>query len=157
VSDVLVQGLAGIALAVVAVGLAWRLGLGLSKELAVAATRAVVQLTAVGAVIVVIFEVPALAFAYVFRDVFLSDRSAAIALTCGIGFFALSTFADLTSLKVEEWLELVAGLWIAAGLVLMIRTHLKQNLQIRVGVVGRSAADEAPQPALPAKVPAGTP
>jgi len=65
VSDVLVQGLAGIALAVVAVGLAWRLGLGLSKELAVAATRAVVQLTAVGAVIVVIFEVPALAFAFV--------------------------------------------------------------------------------------------
>ena len=64
-SNVLVQGLAGIALAVVAVGLAWWLGLGLSKELAVAATRAVVQLTAVGAVIVVIFEVPALAFAFV--------------------------------------------------------------------------------------------
>ncbi|MDA0178942.1 ABC transporter permease [Solirubrobacter phytolaccae] len=64
-SDVLVQGLAGIALAVVAVALAWRLGLGLSKELALAATRAVVQLTAVGAVIVAIFEIPALAFAFV--------------------------------------------------------------------------------------------
>ncbi len=64
-SDVLVQGLAGIALAAVAVALAWRLGLGLSRELAVAATRAVVQLTAVGAVIVAIFEIPALAFAFV--------------------------------------------------------------------------------------------
>jgi putative ABC transport system permease protein len=65
VSDVLVQGLAGVALAVAAVALAWRLGLGLSKELAVAAARAVVQLTVVGAVIVVIFEIPALAFAFV--------------------------------------------------------------------------------------------
>ncbi|RKQ92007.1 putative ABC transport system permease protein [Solirubrobacter pauli] len=64
-SDVLVQGGAGIFLAAVAVVLAWRLGLGLSKELAVAAIRAVVQLTVVGAVIVVIFEVPALAFAFV--------------------------------------------------------------------------------------------
>lgn len=64
-SDVLVQGGAGLFLAAVAVVLAWRLGLGLSKELAVAAVRAVVQLTLVGAVIVVIFEIPALAFAFV--------------------------------------------------------------------------------------------
>jgi hypothetical protein len=106
--------------------------------------------------VIAMYLVPALAFAYVFRDVFLNDRLAAIALACGVGFFALSTLADLTSLRVEEWLELVAGLWIAVGLVLMIRTHLKQNLQIRVGVVGRSAADEAEQPAPPAKVPAGT-
>jgi len=65
VKEVLTQGGAGVFLALVAVGLAWRLGLGLSRELAVAAARAVVQLTAVGAVIVVIFEVPALAFAFV--------------------------------------------------------------------------------------------
>ena len=64
-SDVLVQGAAGVFLAAVAVLLAWRLGLGLSRELAVAAARAVVQLTAVGAVIVAIFEIPALAFAFV--------------------------------------------------------------------------------------------
>jgi len=64
-SDVLVQATAGIALAVVAIALAWRLRLGLSKELAVAAARAVVQLTAVGALIVAIFEIPALAFAFV--------------------------------------------------------------------------------------------
>jgi hypothetical protein len=106
--------------------------------------------------VIAMYLIPALAFAYVFRDVFLSDRLAAMALACGIGFFALSTLADLTSLRVEEWLELVAGLWIATGLVLLIRTHLKQNLQIRVGVVGRSPAAEAPQPAPPGKVPAGT-
>lgn len=64
-SQVLVQGGAGVFLAIVAVALAWRLGLGLSRELAIAATRAVVQLTAVGAVIVAIFEIPALAFAFV--------------------------------------------------------------------------------------------
>lgn len=63
--DVLVQGGAGVFLAAVAVALAWRLRLGLSRELAVTAGRAVVQLTAVGAVIVVVFEVPALAFAFV--------------------------------------------------------------------------------------------
>jgi putative ABC transport system permease protein len=65
VSNVLVQGGAGIVLATLAVILAWRLGLGLSRELAIASARAVIQLTAVGAVIVVIFEVPALAFAFV--------------------------------------------------------------------------------------------
>jgi hypothetical protein len=107
--------------------------------------------------VIAMYLVPALAFAYVFRDEFLSDRRAAMALACGIGFFALSTVADLTSLRAEEWLELVAGIWIAAGLVLMIRTHLKQNLQIGVGVVGRSPAVEAPQPTPPAKVPASTP
>jgi putative ABC transport system permease protein len=63
--DVLVQGGAGLALAAVAVVLAHRLGLGLSRELAIAAARAVVQLTAVGAVIVAVFEVPALSFAFV--------------------------------------------------------------------------------------------
>ncbi|MDA0136958.1 ABC transporter permease [Solirubrobacter sp. CPCC 204708] len=61
----LIQAGAGIVLAAVAVVLASRLGLGLSKELAIAAARAVIQLTAVGAVIVAIFEVPALAFAFV--------------------------------------------------------------------------------------------
>lgn len=65
VSDVLVQGGAGLFLAAAAVALAWRLGLGLSRELAVAAVRAVVQLTVVGAVIVAVFEIPALAFAFV--------------------------------------------------------------------------------------------
>ena len=63
--EVLTQGAAGLFLAAVAVGLAWRLGLGLSSEIAIAAARAVVQLTAVGAVIVVVFKVPALAFAFV--------------------------------------------------------------------------------------------
>lgn len=63
--EVLVQGGAGVALAVVAIVLAWRLGLGLSRELAVTTVRAVVQLTAVGAVIVAVFELPALAFAFV--------------------------------------------------------------------------------------------
>jgi putative ABC transport system permease protein len=65
VTEVLTQGGAGLLLALVAIGLAWRLGLQLSSEIAVAAARAVVQLTAVGAVIVVIFEVPALAVAFV--------------------------------------------------------------------------------------------
>lgn len=63
--DVLVQGGAGLALAAVAIVLAHRLGLGLSRELAVTTARAVVQLTAVGAVIVAVFEVPPLAFAFV--------------------------------------------------------------------------------------------
>jgi putative ABC transport system permease protein len=62
---VLTQGAAGVVLAAVAIGLAWRLGLGLSREIAVAAARAVVQLTAVGAAIVVVFEVPPLAVAFV--------------------------------------------------------------------------------------------
>jgi putative ABC transport system permease protein len=64
-SDVLVQALAGLALAAVAVGLAVRLRVGVGRELAVAAVRALVQLTAVGAVIIAVFEVPALAVAFV--------------------------------------------------------------------------------------------
>lgn len=64
-SDVLTQALAGLVLAAVALGLAARLRLGLGRELGVATARAVVQLTAVGAVIVAVFEIPALAFAFV--------------------------------------------------------------------------------------------
>ena len=45
--------------------LAWRLHLGLTRELLIAAARATVQLTAVGALIALVFEVDALAIVFV--------------------------------------------------------------------------------------------
>ena len=59
------QVLAAAGFAVVAVALAWRLRLGLARELAVAAVRAAVQLAAVGAIIAAVFGAPALAFVFV--------------------------------------------------------------------------------------------
>jgi putative ABC transport system permease protein len=59
------QVLAAAGFAVLAVLAAWILRLGLSREMAWAAARAAVQLTVVGALIALVFEVEALAFAFV--------------------------------------------------------------------------------------------
>ena len=59
------QVLAAAGFAAIAVALAWRLRLGLARELAVAAVRAAVQLAAVGAIIAAVFGAPPLAFAFV--------------------------------------------------------------------------------------------
>lgn len=87
--------------------------------------------------VMALYVVPTAAFAYLFRDVFLGDRRAAIALGAGIGFFALSTAADLAASRTEEYLELVAALCIAGGLAVMIHDHLRRNLRIHVEVVNR--------------------
>ncbi|WP_354702542.1 ABC transporter permease [Paraconexibacter sp. AEG42_29] len=71
VSDTLLRALAGVAFAAIAAGLAYRLRLGLAREIAVAALRAVVQLAVVGAAIVLVLvlevevEVEALALLFV--------------------------------------------------------------------------------------------
>jgi putative ABC transport system permease protein len=63
-ADVL-QVVCGVAFVGVAAGLAWRLQLGLSREILIAAGRAIVQLTAVGALIALVFEYDLLAIAFV--------------------------------------------------------------------------------------------
>jgi putative ABC transport system permease protein len=59
------QAIAAGAFAVIAVAAAYVLRLGLSREMAVAAVRAALQLAAVGALIALVFEVEPLAFAFV--------------------------------------------------------------------------------------------
>jgi len=63
-SDTLLKALAGVTLAAMAVAVAAYLRLGLAREIAIAAVRAVVQLAAVGAAIALIFEVEPLAFLF---------------------------------------------------------------------------------------------
>ena len=55
----------GIAFVALAAGLAWRLELGLTREIVIAAARAIVQLAAVGALIALVFEHEVLAIAFV--------------------------------------------------------------------------------------------
>jgi hypothetical protein len=74
-------------------------------------------------------------FAWVFRDVLRERRLTATCLLCAIACFTLSIAADLASLHVEEWFELLAGLFIAAGLIALMQRHLVRNLQIRVRAV----------------------
>jgi putative ABC transport system permease protein len=59
------QVVAAAGFAVIAVVAAWALQLGLSREMALAAGRAAVQLAAVGALITLVFEVEPLAIAFV--------------------------------------------------------------------------------------------
>ena len=59
------QVVAAAGFALLAVAAAWALRLGLTRELAWAALRAAVQLTAVGAIIALVFHVEVLAFAFV--------------------------------------------------------------------------------------------
>jgi putative ABC transport system permease protein len=65
VSAGVLQVACGIAFVGLAAGLAWRLQLGLSREILVAAARAIVQLAAVGALIALVFEYDVLAIAFV--------------------------------------------------------------------------------------------
>ena len=64
-SRVLAQALAGGGFALVAIALSWRFGIGRERELAGATVRAYVQLAAVGALIALVFAVPALGVAFV--------------------------------------------------------------------------------------------
>ena len=64
-SEIWLKVLASAGFAVIAVGLSLRFGVGRAREIALAALRAFVQLAAVGAAIALVFEVPALAFAFV--------------------------------------------------------------------------------------------
>ena len=64
-SSGVLQVACGVAFVALAGGLAWRLELGLTREIAIAATRAIVQLTAVGALIALVFEYDVLAIAFV--------------------------------------------------------------------------------------------
>jgi putative ABC transport system permease protein len=64
-SAAVLQVVGGLAFAALAVGLAHRLKLGLSREIALAALRATVQLAAVGALIALVFKYQVLAIAFV--------------------------------------------------------------------------------------------
>ncbi|MBB4663120.1 ABC transporter permease [Conexibacter arvalis] len=64
-SAAVAQVAAGAAFALGAALLAWRYRLGLARPLVTAAVRAAVQLAAVGAVVALVFRVPALAVAFV--------------------------------------------------------------------------------------------
>ena len=64
-SDIALKVLAGAGFAAIAVALSLRFNLGHAREMAVAAVRAFVQLAVVGALIALVFEYPALAFAFV--------------------------------------------------------------------------------------------
>ncbi|MDO8188916.1 ABC transporter permease [Conexibacter sp. JD483] len=64
-SQAAAQIAAGVAFAAAAAGLAWRYRLGLARPLATAALRAAVQLAVVGALVALVFRVPALGVAFV--------------------------------------------------------------------------------------------
>jgi putative ABC transport system permease protein len=65
VSSGVLQVGCGVAFVGLAAVLAWRLKLGLTREILIAAARAIVQLTAVGALIALVFEYEVLALAFV--------------------------------------------------------------------------------------------
>lgn len=64
-SDIALKVLASGLFAAIAVGLSLRFRVGRAREIAIAALRALLQLAAVGAAIALVFEVPALAVAFV--------------------------------------------------------------------------------------------
>ena len=83
--------------------------------------------------LLMLLYVPAgLAFAWTFRDVLRERRLTHGCLLAAGGCFVVSIGADLASMHVEEWFELLAGLFIAAGLIALMHEHLARNLQVRV-------------------------
>jgi hypothetical protein len=99
------------------------------------------------------YLIPVALFAYVFRDVLLSNTTAALALAAGLGFFALSAAGDLAgSRTAEEFMELCSGICIAGGLALLMYSHLHRNLRPEAEVPDEVTVHDQ---RAPARVPAG--
>jgi hypothetical protein len=97
--------------------------------------------------LLILLYLPAgLAFVWVFRDVLREQRLTLALMTAALACFGLSAASDLASIRIEEWFELLAGLFIAAGLVVLAHGHLKRNLAVRVGVA-RPRGESLPEPA----------
>jgi hypothetical protein len=101
------------------------------------------------------YVIPAGIFAYVFRDILLSNRRAAITLATGLAFFAFSSAADMTgNTTAEEYLELISGLCIGGGLAGLMYGHLRRNLRPdldaadEVTVIDQRAEQRTPAGAL---------
>jgi hypothetical protein len=102
--------------------------------------------------VIAAYLIPAGAFAYLFRDVLLSNTPAALALGAGLGFFALSAAGDLAgSRTAEEFMELCSGICIAGGLAVLMYSHLRRNLRLEVEVPDEvTVVDQRAQPRVPA-------
>lgn len=107
-SDTLLRALAGLIFAVAAAGLAYRLRLGLAREIVVATVRAVAQLALVGAAIALVFRVPALAF------VFVGVMAATAGLTAG------GRLAGLPQARVRALTAIAMPALAATGLLLAV-------------------------------------
>jgi hypothetical protein len=82
-------------------------------------------------VLLLLYLPAALLFVWSFRDVIRAHRLTSACMIAALGCFAASAASDLVSLRIEEWFELAAGLFIAAGLIALMHRHLKTNLQVR--------------------------
>lgn len=83
-------------------------------------------------VLLLLYLPAALLFVWTFRDVIRAHRLTSACMIAALGCFALSAASDLVSLHIEEWFELTAGLFIAAGLIALMHRHLAQYLGTRV-------------------------
>jgi hypothetical protein len=93
-------------------------------------------------VLTALYILPAAAFAYHFRDVLMSVPRAALALAAALGFFAVSVVFDIIGkTTIESLLELCSGLCITACLVLLMHTHLRQNVRPGLSVADRELPD----------------
>ncbi len=80
--------------------------------------------------VIAAYVIPAGVFAFLFRDILLGNRYAAMALGAGLGFFTLGAAADLTgSTTAEEYAELCSGICVAGGLAALMYGHLLRNLR----------------------------
>jgi hypothetical protein len=108
-------------------------------------------------VLLMLYAPAALLVGWWFRDVLREHRLTFVSMIAGLTCFALSAASDLASLRFEEWFELMAGLFIATGLINLMRCHLKSNLQIRVRALvpatgpARSEAESAAAEELAAR------
>ena len=75
-----------------------------------------------------LYVVPALIFAYVFRDILLGSSRAVRLFTAGIGVFGLAAISDVAGVSLDEPLEVLSGALIASGFVVLVTAHLSGAL-----------------------------
>jgi hypothetical protein len=105
-------------------------------------------------VVIACYLIPAAAFGWIFRDVLLGNRRAAIALAGALGFFALSSVGDISGRhRLEELMELCSGICIVVGLALLMYTHLRNNLSPALEVSDEvTVRDQRPRERAPAGI-----
>jgi hypothetical protein len=72
--------------------------------------------------------IPAVAFVYVFRDIFLSAARSRWLFGGALAAFVLAAFSDIAGLLVEEPFEIVSGVLILAGFASLIAAHISACL-----------------------------
>jgi hypothetical protein len=97
-------------------------------------------------VVFLLYGVPVAIFAWSFRDVLLSERTAVRLFALGAAFFVIAAAGDIAGVGVDEPAEVVAAISLVAGLAVITAAALKRELGLAGIRAEHSAARDLEDP-----------